>query len=158
MAAALTEVDLIRSAVAARLSGDATLMAMTVMVNGAARALQGVFYKSVPQETDNPYPNIIHNYVTLDAVPASRMRPNGPYRRHVPLLWDVAIEAQDVEPEALAAMLAQVDFLLEGYSVTVIGGRVFRIVYVEPFEIRIDRGTYIYTKSGITYSISAQVS
>lgn len=158
MAAALTEVDLIRAAVKARLEGDATLMAMTVNVNGAARTLQGVFYKAALQEVENPYPNITHNYVALDAAPASRMRPNGPYRRHVPLLWDVAIEARDVEPEDLAAMLAQMDFLLDGYSASVTGGRIFRVVYAQPFEIRIDRGTYIYTKAGITYSMSAQVS
>lgn len=158
MAAALTELDLIRTAVAARLSGDATLMAMTVSVNGVARALQGVFYRAASQESENPYPNITHNYVALDAVPAARMRPNGPRRSHVPLLWDVAIEARDVESEALAAMLARIDFLLEGYAASVTGGRIFRIAYAAPFEIRIDRGAYIYTKVGITYSISAQVS
>lgn len=156
----ITEPDASTAWILAALQADATLMAMQVTVNGVARTLQGVFYMAASQEVENPYPNIIVE-TPFQKTLAQRMHPNGWRISQAALMHDIAVQARDVEPNdsGLKAIRARIITVLAGQSGTVTGGRTngCQVDTYTPDQ-RIDKGTYIYSRIGVTFQVNAQVS
>lgn len=156
----IVEPDASTAWILATLQADAVLTAMQVTVNGALRTLQGVFYMAAPQETENPYPSIIVESPYQDTL-AQRMHPNGWPIGQASLMHDVAVHVRDVEPNdsALKAIRARAITVLAGKSGTVTGGRTNGcLVDSFPPDQRIDKGSYIYTRIGVTFKVAAQVT
>lgn len=157
---AVTHPSIATSWVKAILSADATLLALTVTQNSAARAVQGVYYLIAPQETAYPYPCVIINQPILRFLPQN-LRCNGRFITSATFLQDVRCVARDVEPDdaGLVAMLDRVKTLLEGQQGTVTGGLVSScVVDGFPPDSRIDKGSYIYSEIAITFQIATQVT
>jgi hypothetical protein len=157
---AIVHPDVSTDWIRATLSGDATLMALTVTQNGVARPVQGVHYLVAPQESENPYPCIIINQPILRYLPQN-LRCNGRFITSATFLQDVRCVGRDVEPDdaGLRAIRARVKTLLEGQTGTVTGGLVTStVVNGFPTDSRDDKGSYIYSETMITFQIATQLT
>ncbi len=144
------------------LTGDATLMAMQVTINGTPQTLKGVFYMRVPQELEisEAYPCVIVNQPISNAL-ALLKKPNGPLVASAGFLQDVRVAARDVEPDSaeMRAIRARIIELLEGGFGVVAGGRVGACA-IDRFlpDQRFDRGGYVYSEIGVTFVLDSQLT
>jgi hypothetical protein len=159
MTALITEADVSTDAIIATLSGDSELNNIELTVNGTQRKLQGVFYLVAPQEQSYPYPSVIVNQPITRST-GQRMHPNGPQLVALESLQQVWLQARDVEPNDanLRRMRARVIALLAGKTIAVTGGRAISCrIENFPADQRVDNGDYVYTRTGVTFLIAAQL-
>jgi hypothetical protein len=164
MPATQTEIDIARAFVQARLEANTDLLALVRSPGTITRIYPG----RIPQdfedagltEPTNPYPAIVHSFVTVDGNAANRMYPNGPFRTMVPLQWDVAVDGRDVEVDdaTLARILALADASLEGATGAVSGGYISNTQFIRYIPTVVIQKGFTFTRIGITYRIEARLT